>query len=73
MFITTDSKTFYIRLYHLKQIRQRGPQAGAPFKDGIHRYTQFQYSRSFFKPTTKVEHFFMDHINLIRKFLNESK
>ena len=33
--ITTDSKTFYIRLYHQKRVRQRGPQIGAPFKDGI--------------------------------------
>ena len=31
--ITTDSKTFYIRLYHRKWMRQRGPQIGAPFKD----------------------------------------
>ena len=34
-FITTDSKTFYIRLYHRKRMRQRGPQIGASFKDGI--------------------------------------
>ena len=31
--ITTDSKTFYIRLYHRKRMKQRGPQIGAPFKD----------------------------------------
>ena len=49
-----------------------------PFKDGICRYTQFlinkslSHSPSFFNPTSKVEHFFMDHINLIRKFLDES-
>ena len=50
-----------------------------PFKDGIHRYTQFLRNKiililtSIFKSTSKVEHFFMDRINLIRKFLNESK
>ena len=33
--ITTDSKTFYIRLYHRKQIIQRGSQIGTSFRDGI--------------------------------------
>ena len=46
MFITTDSKTFYIRLYHQKQMRQRGPQIGTPFKDGILSHTPVARSPS---------------------------